>query len=382
MTSAVILVLLVGAGLFLASFARVTGVDLGFSHRDVLTVRVRVLEAPADVARAAERNRRLLQNVLERVRRIPGVEVASLLGGGLPLRGDLRTAPFGIPGRELPRNQDIDLNQVTPGYFDALRVPLLKGRDFTDADTDGGPPVVILNRAAAARYFPGEDPIGRIVTLSGDRAVVGVVGNLRHDGPEGAWRTQAFVPFAQSRVLGATLVLRTARGASGVLPAVRRAIWAEFPDADLPTSIQERGLGQFFDGLVAQRRFTMLLLALFGLIGGLIAGVGIYGVMAYVVTQRTAEIGIRMALGAVPGTILLSVLAEASRHLAAGLALGLVSAWALAGLVKSFLFEVRPDDPWVYAGALAALVLIGLAGALWPARRAARVDPLLALRTE
>ena len=133
-----------------------------------MTVRVRVLEAPTNVEQQSQRTRQLLVNVLERVRAIPGVEVASLLGGGLPLRGDLRTMDFGIPGRDLPRNTDIDFNQISPDYFKAIRVPLLKGRFFTEDDSQNSEPVVILNQAAATRYFAGEDAIGKIVRLTGN----------------------------------------------------------------------------------------------------------------------------------------------------------------------------------------------------------------------
>jgi predicted permease len=288
---------------------------------------------------------------------------------------------FGIPGRELPRNADIDFNQISPDYFRAIKVPLLKGRFFTEDDSQNSEPVVILNQAAAARYFAGEDAIGKIVRLTGNRTVVGVVGNIRHDGPEAAWRTQAFVPVAQSRVLGATLVVRTTRGARGVLSAVRQAIWAEFPAA-LPTHLVEGTLDTYFDGLVAQRRFNMMLLALFGVLGLTIASVGIYGVIAYAVSQRTQEIGIRMALGALPSTILKSVLGGALLYVIAGLAIGLMGAWGLAGLVRGFLFQIQPHDPRVYAGVLLVLAISGLAAAFVPARRASRVDPLIALRME
>lgn len=378
---ALAVVLLVGSGLFLASFARVIDVDLGLDPHEVVTVQVRVPEVPIDIQQFSQRNRQLLLNVLDRVRAIPGVEVASLLEGGLPLRGDLRTVAFGIPGRELPRNTDIALNQISPDYFKVIKVPLLKGRVFTDADRQNSQPVAILSQAAAARYFEGEDALGKVVRLAdGDRTVVGIVGNVRHDGPERGWRTQAFVPVAQGRVAGATLVVRTASGAQGILPAVRQAIWSEF--GAVPTRIDEQSLSYFFDALVAQRRFNMLLLALFGVLGLSIAGVGIYGVMAYVVSQRTQEIGIRMALGARPSTILMSVLGSALLTMMAGLAIGLICAWALAGLVSGFLFEVQPHDPAVYAAVLAVLLMAGLTAAFVPARRAAGVDPVIALRME
>jgi putative ABC transport system permease protein len=378
---ALAVVLLVGSGLFLASFARLAGVDLGLDRRDVLTVQIRVLEAPGDFQRASQRNRQILFNVLERARAIPGVQAASLAGGGLPMRGDLRTVDFGVPGRELPKNTDIALNQISPEYFAAIKVPLLKGRFFTEGDSQNGPPVVILNQAAAERYFRGEDAIGRVVRLVGDRTVVGVVGNIRYDGPESEYRTQAFVPVAQSRVLGATLVLRTLPRATGVLPAVRQAIGAEFPSG-LPFHVVEQTLDFYYDALVAQRRFNMLLLSLFGILGLVIACVGIYGVMAYVVSQRTHEIGVRMALGARPSTILMSVLGRASFYMSVGLAIGVASAWGLAELLKGFLFQIQPHEATVYAGALAILAATGLMAAFLPARRAARVDPIVALRVE
>jgi ABC-type antimicrobial peptide transport system permease subunit len=162
---------------------------------------------------------------------------------------------------------------------------------------------------------------------------------------------------------------------------VRQAIWSEFPDA-LPTRIDEHTLTYYFDALVAQRRFNMLLLALFGVLGLSIASVGIYGVMGYIVSQRTQEIGIRMALGAQPSTILRSVLGSALLTMLLGIAIGLIGAWGLSGLVRGFLFEVQPHDPRVYAGALLVLATTGLAAAFGPARRASSVDPLIALRAE
>jgi putative ABC transport system permease protein len=380
---ALAVVLLVGSGLFLASFARVSGVNLGLDPGNVLTVHVRPLVGPLptdiSMAVAQQRHRGLLQNILERARAIPGVEVAAFVGGGVPLRGDLRTIDFGIPGRVLPRGQDLDFNEISPDYFRAMRVALIRGRFFTDDDRQGNDPVVIINDLAARKFFSGEDPIGQTVQFLGTRRIVGVVGNIRHDGPETDWRRQGFVPLEQSRAIGATLVLRLSRNAGDVVPAMKSAIWAEFPGLALP---EIRTLSQYLNKLIAQRRFNMLLLGLFGLLGIVIACVGIYGVMAYVVTQRTHEIGIRMALGALPASILWSVLGRAIVYLAGGLAIGLVGARLLGALVSGFLFQIPPNDLRVYAGVIATLVAAGLAAAWLPARRAARVDPLVALRLE
>jgi predicted permease len=376
---ALAVVLLVGAGLFLVSFARVASVDLGIDPNGVLTVRVRPLVGAKNWELAQERNRGLLQNILDGVRTLPGVEVAAFVNGGVPLRGDVRTVEFDVPGGTPSLDADLDFNEISPDYFRAMSVSLLKGRYFADEDRQGSELVVIINDAAARKHFPGEDPIGRTVQFQGSRRVVGVVGNIRHDGPETDWRTQGFVPFHQGRAVGGTLVLRLSRATADVLPAVKAAIWSQFPGLALP---EIQTLDQYLSALVAERRFNMLLLGLFGLLGVVIACVGIYGVMAYVVTQRTQEIGIRMALGATPGAVLWSVLGRAGTYLAGGLALGLVGAWLLSALVAGFLFEIRPHDPWVYAGVTAALAVTGITAAFLPARRAARVDPLVALRLE
>jgi predicted permease len=380
---ALAVVLLVGSGLFLASFARVAGVNLGIDPNHVLTVHVRPLVGPlaTDIspAVAQERHRGQFRTILQNVRAIPGVEVAAFVGGGLPLRGDLRTLEFQIPGRALPAGQDLDFNEISPDYFQAIKVPLLAGRLFADSDRQGSEPVVIINEAAARKYFPGEQPLGRTVQFLGSRRIVGVVGNIRHDGPESDWRTQGFVPLDQSRAVGGTLVLRLSRNAGNVLPAVKSAIWSEFPGLALP---EIRTLAQYRNKLIAQRRFNMLLMSLFGLLGIVIACVGIYGVMAYAVSQRTQEIGIRMALGALPSAILRSVLGKAVVYLAGGLAIGLAGAWLLSALVSGFLFQIPQHDLRVYGGVTLALVSAGVAAAWFPARRAARVDPLVALRLQ
>jgi predicted permease len=376
---AVAVVLLVGSGLFLASFARVVGVNLGIDPRDVLTVRVRPLVGASNWEQAQRRSRGLLRELLDELRRIPGVETAALVDGGLPLRGDLRTIEFGIPGRVLPRGTDLDFNEISSDYFRVLRVPLLKGRFFTSDDREGGEPVAIINAVAAAAYFPGEDPIGQTIRFHGQRRVVGVVGSIRHDGPETDWRKQGFIPLDQSEAVGATVVLRLTRDVSDVLPHIKSAIWARFPALALP---DVETLSFYLGSLVAQRRLNMLLLTSFGIIGVVIACVGIYGVLAYVVVLRTHEIGIRLALGARPKLILRSVLERALTFLLTGLAIGLIAAWLLSGIVSGFLFHVEPHDPWIYVAVSAALVATGLTAAFVPARRAASVDPLVALRIE
>ncbi|MGH9311404.1 MAG: ABC transporter permease, partial [Vicinamibacterales bacterium] len=372
-------VLLVGSGLFLSSYVRVASVDLGMELRNVLTVRVRPLVGQANWARAQQRNRGLLQQILDEVRSMHGVEAAAFVHGGVPLRGDLRTMELGIPGRALPPDEDLDYNAISPDYFRTLGVPLLAGRFFSDEDGQGTEPVAVINQAAATRYFPGENPVGRTIHFLGTRRVVGVVGTIRHDGPETDWRRQGFIPLAQSDAVGATLVLRYSRDVGIVLPGVKTAIWSRFPELALP-DIQT--LDGYLGRLVAQRRFNMLLLSLFGVLAIVIACVGIYGVMAYVVTQRTHEIGIRMALGAGSVAVLWSVLGRATAYITGGLCAGLAGAWLLSALVATFLFQTQPLDPWVYLGVSGTLIATGVAAAYVPARRAARLDPVTALRLE
>jgi putative ABC transport system permease protein len=385
---ALAVMLVIGAGLFLGSFARVASVDLGIDRQNVLMVRVRPFVGPPQASTAAPvtspeiaraRHPAMLERVLERVRAAPGIEAASLAGGGLPLRGDLTTANFGVPGRALPRNTDIALNEISPDFFKVLNVRLLRGRLFTDADRSENEAVAILNEAAARRYFANGDALGKVVQLRGTRTVVGIVNDIRHDGPESEWRTQAYIPFAQARLVGATLVVKTAGEPLAMLPAVKQAIWSEFPQ--VPVSDADT-LEQYFRRLVAAREFNMLVVGLFGVLGLGIAAVGIYGVMAYVVARRTNEIGIRLALGAAPASIMRSVLRESALWLAAGLAIGVGAAYLRARLVRTLLFQVQPEEPVVYVLAIAILALIGMAAAFVPARRAARVDPLVALRAE
>jgi putative ABC transport system permease protein len=376
---ALAVVLLVGAGLFLASFKRVAGIDLGLDPTNVLTAHIRPLVGELNFKSAQQRHPGMLNDILQRVKRIPGVEVAALVRGGVPLRGDLQTIDLAIPGRQLPPGEDLDFNAISPDYFLALRVPLREGRYFAADDRRGTEPVVIINEAAARKYFPGESPLGRTIQFMGSRRIVGVVGSIRHDGPETDWRRQGFVPIDQTVPTGATLVVRLSGDAGPVVAPVKAAIWSQFPDLALP---EVQTLSQYLNKLTAQRRLNMLLLNLFGTLGIVIACAGIYGVMAYAAVLRTREIGIRMALGAVPATIRRSMLNDALIHVSVGLVLGLSGAWILSTLVAGFLFQIQPHDPGTYLGVSLTLMATGLAAALLPARRAARVDPLVALRME
>jgi putative ABC transport system permease protein len=260
-----------------------------------------------------------------------------------------------------------------------LRVPLIRGRYLTDGDGAGAQRVMVINQAAAKIYWPDADPVGQHCTLNDeDFTVVGVVANIHHLGPEVAPRQESYVPLAQNPAIGVTLVMRTTGEPLAVLPAVKAAIWSVNKEQRISGDVFT--MEGYMDRLIAQRRFNMALLALFGALGLVIAAVGIYGVMAYIVAQRTNEIGVRMALGATRGHVVAMVLRRAGIMMAVGLTLGGVIAWYASALVRAFLFQTEPNDAGTMAAALVVLTVAGLLASAVPARRAASVDPLIALR--
>jgi len=379
---ALAVVLLVGAGLFLASFLRVSRVSIGLDYERVLTVPVSppfVFSDPKQREAARARAETLVPQVIERVSAVPGVTKVSAIANGLPLSGNWARTSVSVPDskQEFDDQDSVDVRIVAPGYFDVVGIPLRAGRALTEADRTG-PKVVVLSDVAARRYLPGRDPLGARININGERTVVGVVGGVRLGGPESEVRPEAYIPFADRSQFGADLVIKTAGPPEAIAPGVRAAIWAIAPDLNLG---ETQTFEMMLSRLIGQRRFNMLLLAIFGALAIVISGAGIYGVMAYVVEQRTQEIGVRMALGAGRGGVQAMVLGRAMTFVAAGLAIGLTGAYLLSGLVGSFLFHVEPGDPVIYLSTAAILSAIGLIAAWIPARRAARVDPLIALRT-
>jgi predicted permease len=380
---ALAVVLLVGAGLFIGSFARLMRVDTGIDYHNVLTLNVGLSVRGGDFKEALQRGGPYVKQLLDAVSQVPGVETAASVSGGLPLTGSWSRTSVEMPGKgELKGDDDsIDLRTVSPDYLKLLRIPLLRGRYLTTDDREGSQQVVVINQAAARKYWPDQDALGQIVTInSTERTVVGIVGDIRHLGPEQPVRQEAYVPASQNPQIGAVLVMRTPGDPLAVLPAVKAAIWSVNPEQRLTGDTLT--LEGYMDRLIAQRRFNMALLALFGLLGLVIAAVGIYGVMAYIVAQRTNEIGVRMALGATPGNVVGMVLKRATMLMAAGLAIGGVGAWYLSAGVKTFLFEIEPNDARIFVAALALLATAGILASAVPARRAATVDPLEALRHE
>lgn len=385
---ALAVVLLVGAGLFICSFLKLTSVDPGFDYRNLLAVNVGVRFMPGKDFRAAfdeasKRGRQYIDDMLAAVRRVPGVQMAAAVTGGVPLTGSWSRRGVSLPGRgELKGDGDsIDQRTGTANYLQVLRVPLIRGRYLNDQDRDGSEPVVVINQFAARKYWPGQDALGQRIKISGkERVVVGIVGDIRYLGPESPVRQEAYLPLAQEQATGAALIMRTNGDPLKVLPALKAAIWSVNREQRITGDTLT--LEGYMDRLIVQRRFNMALLALFGLLGLVIAAVGIYGVMAYVVAQRTNEIGVRMALGATRRSVVCMVMRRASLLIFAGLAVGGVGSWFLSSSVKTFLFEVQPNDIGVFLGALGVLAATGLAACAVPARRAAGVDPLVALRCE
>ena len=380
---ALAVVLLVGAGLFIGSFVRLMRVNVGIDYRNVLALDVGVRVEPGRIREAAKLGRPYVERMLDAVSHVPGVTAASAVSGGLPLTGSWSRNGVELPGRPKLEGEDrsIDTRTVAPAYLELLRVPLLRGRHLNAQDRENTDPVIVINEAAARKYWPGEDALGQRMKINNkERTVVGVVADIRHLGPESPSRQECYIPLAQNETIGATLVMRTAGDPVAVLPAVKAAIWSVNNEQRLTGDIVT--LEGYMDRLIAQRRFNMALLALFGVLGLIIAAVGIYGVMAYVVAQRTNEIGVRMALGATPRDVVGMILGRASLLMLLGLAIGGAGAWYLSAGVRTFLFEVEPANAGIFAASIAALAAAGLLASAIPARRAATVDPLIALRHE
>ena len=376
---ALAVVLLVGAALFIGSFVTLMRIDPGFDPRDVLTVQVSPRFAPGNIPPSVDSGPAFLQ-IVERIGRAPGVLHASMISGGMPLSGSMSTTGMTVPGRKVEDPTGISIRRVTPEYHKAMRIPLRTGRLFEATDRAGAPNVVVINEAAAKLYFPGESPIGRPVKINEiDRTIVGVVGDVHQTSLEVAPITEVYVPMGQLRVLSGELVIRTSGNPYDVLPAVKSAVLQVLPDIPLRNV---RTMEEVYSRRVAQRRLNMLLLGLFGVLGLVISAVGIYGVMAYTVAQRTREIGVRMALGATRSKVVTMVMTNACVLLALGLLLGGAGAWWLRSAAEKFLFRLEPGDPRAFAAALLTLSIAALLASAIPARRAASIDPMDALRAE
>ena len=386
---ALAVVLLTGAGLLLKSFARLEHVDPGFNAEGVLTFE---LSLPSPRYPKPEQAALFYDQLLGALRGLPGVERTAGISG-LPLDNyNFSISLHTLDGRTLePRAvQGPQVRLVTPGLFSTLGIRLVKGRDFTESDRAGAPLAVVVNETAARLIWPGLDPLGHTLELGtkfglgGARAggqVVGVVGDVRDAALGADPRPTVYLAHAQFPVTDLAIAIRSAGHLDplSLTSAVRSALTRL--DPDLPMD-QVQSLDHLAAGSVAQSRFAMLLLASFAAVALILAAVGMYGVMAYVVGQRRHDIGIRMALGASRRAVVAEVVARAARPVAVGLALGLVGAFALSHTLSRLLYEIKPSDPLTYLLVAVTLSVVALAAAYLPAIRASRVDPVLALRSE
>ncbi|MCI0490296.1 MAG: ABC transporter permease [Blastocatellia bacterium] len=377
------LVLLVGAGLLFRSFLQLRGVDPGFKADRALTMRVALpqVKYPQRAQRAAA-----FSEMEQRIKALPGVESAGFVLE-TPLSADRQGTSFLVEGEPEPppgEDRQINFTFTTPGYFQAIGVPVLRGRNFNEQDAQGTPEVVLINEALARRFFPNEDPIGKRLfagfSSQVPRRIVGIVGNVRHDTLGREASPGLYAPYLQVSAFNTlSLVVRTDSDPLNTLASVREQIKAV--DREVPVHTIKT-LDQVVAESMAQPRFSALMSAIFAGVALLLAAVGIYGVISYSVAQSTQEIGLRMALGAQRRDIYRLVLGKGMALTLIGLGIGLIAASLLTGFITGLLFGVSPLDITTFATITLLLSAVALAACYVPARRATRVDPMVALRYE
>jgi putative ABC transport system permease protein len=382
---AVALVVLVGAGLMIQSFRRLLDVNPGFRAQGLLTARftLQAIRVQQDVRVLA-----FQRQLEERVRTMPGVQSVGItselpMSTLLNLSGDVT-----LEGQVLGQNEappSTGWRMVSPDYFKTMEIPLVAGRGFTAADDEHAPGAVIVDEALARRLWPGESPLNKRLKLNARtpaqsvwRTVVGVVGHVRQMGLAEAGGDQLYVPLAQYPIRLVTLVVRTTGSPEALANSVR-GVFASL-DRNLPVEI--RTIDQVIDDSLSRQRFNTFLFTFFGLIALALTVIGVYGVMAYSVAQRTRDVGIRMALGARKEDVLRLIVGQGARLTSVGLLLGLFAAWGLSRLMLSLLYGVGASDAITFVSVPLMLGLLGLVASYLPARRAAKVDPLAALRDE
>jgi putative ABC transport system permease protein len=381
----VALMLLVGAGLLVRSFVRLLQVDPGFSKENVLSLQVFIW----DKYQTPQQRTAFFDEAFARLSSLPGVESVGAVTA-LPFNNedtiDVDTT-FTIDGRPAPEpGQQLTAYSTvaTADYFKVMRIPLVRGRMYNEYDGPRSPLVVLINESMARRFWPDEEPVGKKITVGSfgrpmSREIIGVVGDVRHTGLDSNPRPEFFVPHLQNPFGGMAIVVRTSSDPSAILSAAKdqiREINKDQPFYSINTmdALVSKSLGE--------RRFNLLLLCTFAAIALALAGVGIYGLISFSISQRKHEIGVRMALGAGARDITRMVLGEGIVLALAGVGAGIVGALLLTRLLKGFLFGVTPTDPLTFAVISALLVALALVASYVPARRATRVDPMVALRHE
>lgn len=373
-------VLLVGAALLLRSFDKLTSVDPGFNPQGVLAFQ---LALPGTAYPDSENQISFYDRLLDRLATVPSVTAASSvqtlpMGGGYVLTVQVSSQPPAKPGEE----PSAHYRAISPDYFKTLEIPLVRGRAFTAQDRADGAPVAIVDEAFVAKHFPNDDPIGERIDIgngTNGAEIVGIVGNVSYNGLEAEQTPTMYVPQNQAISSSAWVLVRTA-GEPAALSQTVRQIVGEF-DSTLPTA-NMNPLTTTVDNSVAQQRFSMLLIVLFGGVALFMASVGLYGVVAYSVSLRNREIGLRMAIGAQPGDVLKMVIGGGMKLAAIGVVLGVVGALALSRLVASMLFEVAPSDPTSYVATAGTLLVIAALACYIPARRAMGIDPMVTLQQD
>jgi putative ABC transport system permease protein len=381
---ALALVLLAGAGLLVRSFTRLQKIDTGFNTDNVLTM---VLRLPAVKYKEDPQIVTFFRQATERIRALPGVRSVGTVNH-LPLYGGLGSATgFTIEGRPMPppgQEPSTNVRVSDSAYFNVMGIPLLRGRNFTDAENNEVRHVVIISESMARQHFAGEDPLGKRIDVNmfdkpTPTEIIGVVGDVRYDSLTDVAEPTVYFPHPELTYSFMTLVIRTSGDPSEMAPAVRREISALDPEQ--PVS-DVRTMSQVMADTLSRARFNTLLLGLFAGLATLLAAVGIFGVMNYSVTQRTREIGLRMALGAQPGRVMRLVLRQGLTLTLIGIGLGLIGSLALTRLMSSLLFGVDATDPVTFTAMVLFLAVVSLIACYIPARRASRVDPMIALRYE
>jgi len=382
---ALALVLVVSAGLLTRTLFQLLGADGGFNAERVLT-----FQLPLPTLKYADQDHivTLFQNVLERLRAMPGVQSAGI-GETVPLGGEGESTVIRTPDHPAASQKEMpfaNFTIISPGYFSAIGTPLLRGRDFQETDTKDSMPVAIVNVAMERKFWAREGALGKQVGPGSTRypllTIVGVVPDVKHASLREETAPEMYVLYNQKpwpSMLNMRVALRTKAAPAGVTESVREAVHAI--DPDLPLA-KVATLATLVDDSMSQPRFSVLLLGSFGVLALLLAAIGMYGVISYSVLQRTQEIGIRMALGAQRHKVFRMVLGQGARLAAMGIAIGLVAALGVTRLMARFLFGVRPTDPLTFAGVSLLLLGIALLACYLPARRAMRVDPMVALKYE
>jgi putative ABC transport system permease protein len=375
------LILLVGAGLLIRSFSRLQNVNAGFIARKAIAIS---LALPQQKFPQDDDRRRFVDRSLEEISSIPGVESVGV-SHSVPLINDYVVGvlvdgrPKPAPGEQLSSNY----YAVTPDYFRALGISLKRGRSFSSQDAKDSPRVAVVSESFASRFFPGEDPLGKRVQLSQGpdawREIVGIVGDVKQYGLDQETTLQAYEPYTQMPFSSITFIVRATAEPSALFQSIRSRLRAV--DKDQPLTSMKL-LDEIVSQSTGQRRFSAVLLTAFAGVALVLATVGLYGVMAYLVTQRTHEIGLRMALGAPRANVFRLIVGQGLLLTVLGLVIGLAGAFALTRLMSSMLYETSATDPLTFASIPIALAVVSLFASYVPARRAMKVDPIVALRYE